>query len=190
MDALTSNEITTICKGEEYEGYSSTGIYIDTLIAQSGCDSIRIIDLSVIESIEYSVVENICQGESFDGYSKSGIYIDTLFFTNGCDSIRTLDLSVHSLFIPNAFSPNNDRVNDKFQIFANNQDLRIQTYQIYNRWGGRVYSMNDFNIGDFNMWWDGTYKNKALDNGVYVYYIELDCMNKIIPLKGDIAILK
>lgn len=56
-----------ICEGNIYEGYSTTGIYIDTLLAVSGCDSIRIIDLTV----------NALPNGSFT------IVNDTVFVTDG-----------------------------------------------------------------------------------------------------------
>ena len=55
-----------ICDGAEYEGYTNTGVYTDTLSGVSGCDSVRIINLTVIPLPEINIDGDfeICEGES------------------------------------------------------------------------------------------------------------------------------
>ncbi len=190
LDVMRSNVEATICKGENYKGYTSTGIYIDTFLAQNGCDSIETIDLSVITSMSYREVRSICHGESYKGYEETGIFVDTIFVVNNCDSINTLELSVQSVFIPNAFSPNEDGMNDEFQVYANEEDYRLISCQIYNRWGALVYEENDLRLNDSANWWDGTSNGNELETGVYVYYMELECMGRTIVLKGDVALVR
>lgn len=69
------------------------------------------------------------------------------------------------IFIPNAFSPNDDRLNDGFRPFC----VYIRQYHltIYNRWGQKVFESN--NPYDA---WDGTYEGEQSENGVYVYILE------------------
>jgi gliding motility-associated-like protein len=75
-----------------------------------------------------------------------------------------------NITIPNAFSPNGDGLNDKFMaqgIFIQNLTGNIATdYQlrVYDRWGQVLYETHDLNDG-----WDGTYKGKLAEIGVYVY---------------------
>ncbi len=83
-----------ICAGNSFEGYTESGIYTDTLINESGCDSIRVLTLTVIPGSTTFLEKDICHGGSFDGYTTSGIYVDTFNLVNGCDSIRTLHLNV------------------------------------------------------------------------------------------------
>ena len=47
-----------ICSGEEYEGYTSSGVYIDTLFAESGCDSVRILNLTVSDLEIFDILNN------------------------------------------------------------------------------------------------------------------------------------
>jgi hypothetical protein len=84
----------TICQGQAYLGYSTSGIYHDTLIAVNGCDSMRTLNLTVLPILASTINKSICQGESYAGYTSTGIYVDTLISLNGCDSIRTLSLTV------------------------------------------------------------------------------------------------
>jgi len=84
-----------ICQGESYLGHNETGIFVDTLNAYNGCDSIRTLNLTV-KPWAYSYLNAvICYGESYLGYTKTGTYVDTLTAANGCDSIRTLNLIVN-----------------------------------------------------------------------------------------------
>ena len=86
------NEI--VCQGQSYSGHTTSGTYVDTLIAANGCDSIRTLNLSVLPKSFSTISQSICQGQTYLGHSTSGIHIDTLIAANGCDSIRTLNLSV------------------------------------------------------------------------------------------------
>jgi len=93
----------TICSNETYSFGGATlsvaGIYPDTLIAASGCDSIVTLTLNVNPVLETALAATICSNEtySFDGedLSVAGIYSDTLTAASGCDSIVTLTLTVN-----------------------------------------------------------------------------------------------
>lgn len=69
------------------------------------------------------------------------------------------------IFYPNAFSPNGDQHNERFTItslFV--EEARIM---IFNRWGEKLFESTDLNIG-----WDGLYKGKPVQEGVYVFRVE------------------
>ena len=90
---------------------------------------------------------------------------------NGCSATASVDVVVtvpSEVFGPNAFSPNNDGWNDEFVVGT---DLPLTQFemQVFDRWGGLVFSSKDSAKG-----WDGTAKGKALNPGVYVYWIQLE----------------
>ncbi|HRQ51082.1 MAG TPA: hypothetical protein PLR74_11135, partial [Agriterribacter sp.] len=85
---------TSICEGELYENYNSSGTYTDVFTGSNGCDSIRILHLTVKPHSSSVTDAVICEGESFWGYTKSGVYTDILTAANSCDSARTLRLTV------------------------------------------------------------------------------------------------
>ncbi|MFN7118542.1 MAG: gliding motility-associated C-terminal domain-containing protein, partial [Saprospiraceae bacterium] len=180
---------TAICSGASVAGYSLPGIYEDQFTTKEGCDSTRILQLSIKPNVESFITQFICEGDAFEGYTISGIYKDTFSLGLGCDSIRTLDLQVGSIYIPNAFSPNGDDINDTFQVFAKSEAVSIKNYQIFDRWGSLIYEAKDFLINDNKKWWDGYAKGKKMNDGIYVYYIEISCSDNIIPFKGEITIL-
>ncbi|MBP6686206.1 MAG: gliding motility-associated C-terminal domain-containing protein, partial [Lacibacter sp.] len=90
----TSSISQTICEGKAFEGYTTAGTYVDTLLTTLGCDSIRTLNLTVLPKSVLGLTQIICEGDSVFGYKQTGIYIDTLVAANGCDSIRTLNLTV------------------------------------------------------------------------------------------------
>lgn len=68
------------------------------------------------------------------------------------------------LFVPNAFTPNGDGLNDAFGAKGNG--IIEYNIQIFNRWGELVFESNDIN-GQ----WDGTYKGEKAEMGAYAYNI-------------------
>ncbi|MFK7971773.1 MAG: PKD domain-containing protein [Bacteroidia bacterium] len=65
-------------------------------------------------------------------------------------------------YTPNAFTPNDDGKNDRFYVVA--PGVRSLTLEIYDRWGKLIFETTDLEGG-----WDGTYKGKAVPEGVYVF---------------------
>lgn len=95
---INSSINISLCEGQAYAGHTSQGIYIDTLAALNGCDSIRTLNLTIIPKKYSTVYQPICKGNSFSGYSLPGIYVDTFSSVSGCDSIRTLRLSINPVY--------------------------------------------------------------------------------------------
>lgn len=95
----------------------------------------------------------------------------------GClfkDSIYVSVLSpTYDVYIPNAFSPNNDGRNDYFAVYG---DLirSIKRFEIYNRWGELIFA--EYNVSN-TQGWDGTYKNEPVPMGVFVYVLEIEFRN-------------
>lgn len=92
----------TICPGESFVfggiARATTGQYQDTLVNTLGCDSILILDLTVMAEIQSNISATICRGEQFvfggQVFTEEGRYRDTLPSVMGCDSILLLDLMV------------------------------------------------------------------------------------------------
>jgi hypothetical protein len=91
---LGVSDTQTICFGNSYAGYDSTGTYADLFTAAGGCDSVRVLHLTVLPLLEDTVTQTIAQGQAYAGHTSSGIFVDTLTSSLGCDSIRTLFLTV------------------------------------------------------------------------------------------------
>jgi gliding motility-associated-like protein len=97
------------------------------------------------------------------------------------DSIKIGYEACTNIFIPNAFSPNNDGANDVFRVLGGNIfDFNLK---IYNRWGELVFESNKIDEG-----WDGKYKGKDVTAGVYVWLLDAkDTKGKMINYDSQIS---
>jgi gliding motility-associated-like protein len=105
-------------------------------------------------------------------YSDTGKYnYQLIVITNfGCtDTINGIVFiePYNALFIPNSFTPNNDNLNDTFNPII--PYYKKVAMQIFDRWGGLIYTTNDIQNG-----WNGTYKNLVSPNDVYIYKINVE----------------
>ena len=92
----------------------------------------------------------------------------------------------NNVIIPNAFSPNEDGVNDTFQPFITSGTPKTFALFVYDRWGNRVYETTDIANG-----WDGTYKGFNCEVGVYVYYVAVTYMDNTDEIiKGNVTLVK
>jgi len=100
---------------------------------------------------------------------------------NGVDSEK--------MFVPNAFSPNADGVNDQLVIGYSVNDNCVQnfSFRIYDRWGELVFQTNDPLVH-----WDGKYNNTYLSSGVYMYLLSatICTTGKSINQKGNVSLIK
>jgi len=89
------------------------------------------------------------------------------------------------LFFPNAFTPNDDGLNDIFKPFTA-APLEKYSLQIYNRWGQMVFTSNDPLKG-----WNGKYHGVDITPGVYVYLCSYKFYNKSQDMmKGTVIVVK
>jgi gliding motility-associated-like protein len=99
------------------------------------------------------------------GFSQ-GSYSVRIVDASGCETSLAFDVVERypKLFIPNAFSPNNDNINDEFKPVT---DCNL-TYsiQIFNSWGAIVFATEDITRG-----WDGTFNGQSVQDGQYSYII-------------------
>lgn len=196
-NAINTNNPQSICSGSSYfingHSYSSAGTYTDTLTASAGCDSIITTVLTLSNTVNFNNPQSICNGYSYSinghSYSNAGTYTDTLTAAAGCDSIVTTLLTLKDctkckIIIPNAFSPNNDGINDILKPLG----MCIENFSmtIYNRWGQKVYSFSNITEG-----WDGLYKNIPQAIGIYVYVASGNFDNgETFKLKGNISLIR
>lgn len=102
----------------------------------------------------------------------SGEYLATWEDDLGCTlsenfAVIIEDRGASKHYIPNVFSPNNDGSNDRFSIFfANEQPPEQYDLQIFDRWGGLVFTSNDPSQS-----WGGTISGKEAAIGTYIYLV-------------------
>ncbi len=106
LDVPETNLIELICDGSSFEvgssSYTTTGTYIDTLVAANGCDSLVFLDLTVAPNPVTNLNISICQGGSYmvgdSIYNLTGTYTNVLTSAMGCDSTVNLNLNVTSFY--------------------------------------------------------------------------------------------
>lgn len=97
----------------------------------------------------------------------------------GCkaeDDIRVIVEKPRRIFVPTAFSPNGDGANDRLLVHGQSS-ARVLEFRLYDRWGELLYQANDFNVNDDTIGWDGTFRDKAMDPGVYVWVLEVQYLD-------------
>ena len=108
-----------------------------------------------------------------DGVSE---YCATVTDINGCvteDCVFIRERIVKDVYIPNAINLFAGGQNDVFFVQADEFVEVINSMRIYDRWGELMYVIEDHNPNDKSAGWDGTYNDIAVEQGVYVYMIEL-----------------
>ncbi|HKR06088.1 MAG TPA: gliding motility-associated C-terminal domain-containing protein [Bacteroidia bacterium] len=104
-------------------------------------------------------------GDSVFNVQQPGIYSVEVMSASGCTAADTLEViedCLHDIVVPNAFSPNEDGLNDVF----NAQAVNVKSYamNIYNRWGGIVFESNSIQNG-----WNGAFKKSKCVSGIYFW---------------------
>lgn len=113
---------------------------------------------------------------------------------SGCRAEGTIEVIVVGntrVFIPNAISPNADGINDVFFIQAADDRVRVERLEIYDRWGNALFQGVDFPVNDADFGWNGSYRGKPLDPGVYIYTANLIFPDGFQRLyRGDLTLVE
>ncbi len=114
--------------------------------------------------------------------------------SNGCTDEDKLTIAVRKdrpIYVPNAFSPNGDGINDILFINAGPQVAKIKSFLIFNRWGETVFQYYNFPPNDPAFGWDGRHRGQDLNPGVFVWYAEIEFLDGSTDLyKGDIILTR
>lgn len=164
--------------------------------------------------------EEVCQWTQFYGLWKSGAadmaqicIVNTNVRPNGNDFALD-DISFYELaqvrydttlvlieglieaknrrvFVPNAFSPNNDRLNDRLEIFLGKGSEFIKSSQIFDAWGNKVFQSTNCISNEDSCFWDGTVNGNLADPGTYIYVVDvLFTDNEIHQFTGSVELLR
>ena len=144
-----------------------------TIVNGQGTDYITVNWLNVpynIYQISVSVV------------SDAGCIGDTSYLLVDVD-----ECSFDGVYVPNCFTPNGDESNNVWgPIFSGEWDDSRYTMYIFNRWGGMIWESHNPQAT-----WDGTYKNKICQDGVYVWLMYYKPINgHILEAHGHVTLLK
>ena len=119
-------------------------------------------------------------------YYNQGTYPVLLIVTSPDGCVDSLSLDIHvidfnTFYIPNAFTPNDNGLNEVFQPYSTKMDY---TLYIFNRWGEQIFK------GE-NKGWDGTFKGKLVMEGMYVWCLMYSYNNeRIKSAYGKVTLLR
>jgi gliding motility-associated-like protein len=212
IDIQTSCVSFTWIDGITYTTSNNTATYTILNGAYDGCDSIVNLNLIISSDIPISLGQDIytCEetvslspGTNFSSYlwnngsnnstlttDEYGIYQVTVTDLDGCtgfDEIEVHEDCPSYIWIPKAFSPNNDSKNETFKVVGYN--IEDFTLKVFNRWGNLLFETNNIDNG-----WDGTYKGSQVPTGIYAYKVDYSYSEKsnIISesVAGSVTLLK
>lgn len=192
IDGFISADSVSVCEGDSiliFGIYHSTaGNYEENYLSTSGCDSIYRTRLAVINFPVVNLPDSleVCYGQSVtldagvcqqcqyiwsDGSagrylstSYSGVY-EVKVTNSSCSTLDSVKVILCDLFMPNAFSPNADGLNDYFLPSYHGTVTSFQL-MIFNRWGEKIFESKNINSG-----WDGMKNGNQCPGGLYSYLI-------------------
>ncbi len=144
-------------------------------------------------AMSYSIDSSKFQADYIFRNVKAGKYNVIVKDKNDCQTVvQTEVIRDCGLFIPTAFSPNEDGYNDYFMFFGDATKVdKVLDFKIFNRWGILVHSDISVQINNETTGWDGKFKNKEVESGIYVYYLKVQLMDgTTIVEKGDVTLLR
>ena len=206
MQYLWENSATN-----QFHDVTTTGIYW-VRVGNYGCVSrdtvnvrfldkplFELMDTTLCQGMTMTLAPTIKKGDNLSllwntGSTDTGIVISQqgtflLTISNQCADV-TRSITVGDgrcqLYMPSAFTPNGDGKNDVFKALDGKNVIEFNL-QVYNRWGELVFSSKDINKG-----WDGRYKNKLQDSGVYVWIVNYRTITDIKEntLKGKVLLIR
>jgi hypothetical protein len=105
-------------------------------------------------------------------------------------NILVLVSKARHVYIPNIIRPGSN-VNDQLLVYGGKDVDEVKVFQIYDRWGDKMFEVQHFKPGDVDKGWNGRYKGQEAAPGVYVYYALVRFINgEEIVFKGDVTILR
>ncbi len=122
-------------------------------------------------------------------------YTITIIDINGCIGEAEIFVDVdnnRNVYIPNIFSPNGDGTNDLFSVYVGNGVTNVNFFQVYDRWGEILYDVSNFLPGDNNrIGWDGSFRGKEMNPGVYIYLAEVVFDDgEVLLYRGSITLVR
>lgn len=127
-------------------------------------------------------------------FEETGLYKMDLIVENvfGCADTAVGEIYVKAeprrILVPNAFTPNEDNINDVFKPVINDRNIQNYKFQIFNRWGQLIFETQDLEEG-----WDGSVNNaeKEKAQGIYIWQLEfVDLEGKQRQRRGSVLLYK
>jgi len=188
ITAEPPSTMTYIVTGTDQNGCKNTGAVEVAVLSTPWCDAGEDIEIykgwstrltgepsTSADYWQWSPEATIVEGSKNDlsivvSPPETTTYYFTVWNQLGCDAVDSVTVIVDPegvFFMPNAFSPNGDQINDKFYV-VNLGPVNLDFFRVYNRWGQVVFESN---VAGEPGGWDGTFKSREQPAGVYTYVV-------------------
>ena len=111
-----------------------------------------------------------------------------------CKDSATLQVNAYyrsHIALPNAFTPNGDGLNDVFYVIAGKDVKMVKQFQVFNRWGQKMFEKTNGKTNDIGFGWNGYYNGQLVTQGTYVYQIVIELLTGELEIhKGNISVLR
>jgi gliding motility-associated-like protein len=181
-------------------------IFVDAgpdLLLEYG-DTVRIIPTTNVLDINIASITwsegdlVICDGcpslELFTEPQLANVYRITIEDIFGCVATDIMRINLkrsRNVFVPSAFTPDLNGLNDKFTVFAGPDVINIKALTVFDRWGNKIYVAENLPPSDPSQGWDGTFQGQEMDPAVFVYVAEVVFIDgEIFQYIGDVALIK
>lgn len=110
-----------------------------------------------------------------------------------CKGLDSINISIidqdlvncSELMLPNAFTPNNDGLNDGYGISNAFIIEKLKSFEIFDRWGEKV-----FEATDKNQLWDGVLRGEKINSNIFLYKVNYTCMGEEFVKTGSLSVLR
>ena len=118
----------------------------------------------------------------------------TIYAGQECEDSDQLRLSVDKrvdIYVPNVFSPNGDGVNDEVTVYASDVVELITEFEIFDRWGEKVFHNSNFEPNLESEGWDGTFRGEMMQPAVFAYRVRARLIDgRELDFSGDITLVR
>ncbi len=149
--------------------------------APAGYNTNWIPSSSVSNPSALSTAAFVNQNSTFYFVASDGVCVDSIPI-----QVRTYEIFCEDpfIYVPNAFSPNNDGNNDVLYVRGNYIENMI--FRVFNRWGELVFESTDPAKG-----WDGIYKERLCDPDVFTFYLDVNCFGGFKNvISGNVTLMR
>jgi gliding motility-associated-like protein len=112
----------------------------------------------------------------------------------GCKDSASTQILVEErvrIFVPNAFSPNKDGINDLLRAYSGPEIEEILHFNIHDRWGSRIFEQSNISPQAKDWGWNGLTRDMELQPGVFVYHLKVRLINgKEVILAGELTLVR
>jgi len=182
------NNITVNAGGDAVATYTTS--------SSKGCDSVTVLNLSVGSEPVYKNFSGMfCEGQFYklpwdSTVTTTGTFTHHYLNSIGCDSLIenfavTDSGCIKYIYVPTAFTPNKDFLNDIFKPTISGRILQYHL-SVYNRWGKRIFFTSNYTQG-----WDGTISSLPQPAGVYIWVCDYQLSGQdLYEQKGTVTLIR